>query len=329
MNQDFWVLEEKPALLLAPMEGVTDAPMRAFFSETQAFTHTVTEFLRVINNVYPPHVFAKHAPEYTNEYRTRFGTPVILQLLGGDAELLAQSAAKAVSLGARAIDLNFGCPAPTVNRSDGGATLLRYPDRLRTIVSKVRAALPAHIPVAAKMRLGWDNIDDADRNFDALVEGGVNWVTIHGRTKMQGYKPPAYWEPIGRIRRRSNIPIIANGEIWTFDDFKRCQDQSQCNHFMLGRGALADPGLPIRVARELGLKFETESQDHYLSEDSKLWIPLFEKFIEECRRIKPVDDFAVRRMKQWINLSRFGRSFPWFDKIKRAETINELMLGLA
>ncbi|MCM0607115.1 MAG: tRNA-dihydrouridine synthase family protein [Xanthomonadaceae bacterium] len=322
MNQDFWIKDGKPALLLAPMEGVTDGPMRSFFSETQAFTHLVTEFLRVNDSLYGDHVFRRHAPESSNEFRTRYGTPVILQLLGGDAQRLAENAEAGVKCGARAIDLNFGCPAPTVNRHDGGATLLKYPDRLKNIVRTVRDAIPAHIPVSAKMRLGWDNINDVDRNFDALIEGGVSSVTIHGRTKIQGYKPPAYWEPIGRIRARSPIPIIANGEIWTFEDFLRCQDQTGCTHYMLGRGALADPGLPVRVARALGIESVASVpkaqlfEDTYNSLDASAWVPLIEKFSRESAKIFPSEDYTVRRVKQWINLSRFGRKFPWFDQIK-------------
>lgn len=334
MNQDFWVKESLPALLLAPMEGVTDGPMRAFFSQSQAFTHLVTEFLRVNDSLYGDHVFVRHAPESAHHYRTRYGTPVILQLLGGDAERLAENALAGVRGGAQAIDLNFGCPAPTVNRHDGGATLLKYPERLKTIVKTVRAALPPHIPVSAKMRLGWDNITDADRNFDALIEAGVSWVTIHGRTKIQGYKPPAYWEPIGRIRARSPVPIIANGEIWSIDDFKRCQDQTRCTHYMLGRGALADPGLPVKVARELGIRSQQSEdaplrfKDGYDSRDPTQWIPLIEKFSEESARIFPNEKYTVRRVKQWINLSRFGREFPWFDRIKAAESVDAILRAL-
>ena len=89
------------------------------------------------------------------------------------------------------------------------------------------------------------------------IKAGCQWLTIHGRTRMQGYTPPAYWEPIGKIKKMfPQTPIIANGEIWTMDDFKRCQDETQCIHFMMGRGLLADPLLVFEVAKELGLEVE-------------------------------------------------------------------------
>src|SRR5207248_8564004 len=96
--------------------------------------------------------------------------------------------------------LNFGCPAKTVNRHDGGATLLKYPQRIRDIVRAVRAAVPGHVPVSAKMRLGWDSIDPIEENAAMAAEGGASWLTIHGRTRLAGYAPPIFWRPIGRVR---------------------------------------------------------------------------------------------------------------------------------
>ena len=168
-----------------------------------------------------------------------------VQLLGGDAGRLAAAAVRAHECGAAAVDLNFGCPAKTVNRHDGGATLLKYPGRIREIVAAVRAALPPHVPVSAKLRLGWDTIDAIDENAGMAAEGGAAWITIHGRTRFAGYAPPIFWKPIGRVRERLGIPVVANGDIWTVDDFRRCRDETGCRHFMLGRGALANPRLPL------------------------------------------------------------------------------------
>ena len=116
---------EQPALILAPMEGVTDAPMRAVQGAVGAFTFAVSEFLRVSHAVPPRHVFQTHVPELGTDCVTATGLRVQIQLLGGDAGRMAESAGRACELGAAAIDINFGCPAPTVNRHDGGATLLR------------------------------------------------------------------------------------------------------------------------------------------------------------------------------------------------------------
>src|SRR5262245_59472132 len=122
------------ALILAPMEGVTDAPMRALQGAAGAFTFAVSEFLRVSQSVPRPNAFHRHVPELRAGGRTPTGMPVQVQLLGGDAGRLADAAGAAHEAGATAVDLNFGCPAPTVNRHDGGATLLKDPRRVRDVV---------------------------------------------------------------------------------------------------------------------------------------------------------------------------------------------------
>src|SRR5689334_22064085 len=121
----------KPAVVLAPMEGVTDAPMRALQGETGAFTYAVSEFLRVAHSVPSAAAVTRHVPELLTGGRTATGLPVQVQLLGGDPGRMAEAAAVAHEAGASAIDLNFGCPARTVNRHDGGAALLKDPPRVR------------------------------------------------------------------------------------------------------------------------------------------------------------------------------------------------------
>src|SRR5829696_787663 len=112
------LVPDVPALILAPMEGVTDAPMRALQGEAGAFTFAVSEFLRIATGVPGPAVFHRHIPELLTGGRTPTGLPVQVQLLGGDAGKLAAAAVVAHEAGAWGIDLNFGCPAPTVNRHD-------------------------------------------------------------------------------------------------------------------------------------------------------------------------------------------------------------------
>src|SRR3954468_12047616 len=110
----------RPAIVLAPMEGVTDAPMRELMTERGGFAFCVSEFLRVSQDVPPAKVFRRHIPELERPgCLTPSGVPVQVQLLGGDPELMAAAAEVAIAAGARAIDINFGCPAPTVNRHDG------------------------------------------------------------------------------------------------------------------------------------------------------------------------------------------------------------------
>ncbi|WP_211315722.1 tRNA dihydrouridine synthase [Isoalcanivorax indicus] len=234
-------------LILAPMEGLADFWIRQALTDIGGYDWCVTEFVRVNGLLLPPKVFYRWCPELRTGARTRSGTPVHVQLLGSDPACMADNAAQAVALGAPAIDLNFGCPAKTVNRHRGGAVLLDEPELVHQVVSAVRAAVPASIPVSAKMRLG--NLDDALalENARAVAAAGASWLTVHGRTKVQGYRPPAYWDRIGAVREAVSLPVIANGEIWTPEDAARCQRESGCDAIMLGRGAVSDPYLARAV----------------------------------------------------------------------------------
>ena len=146
-----------PRMILAPMEGVVDAVMREQLTAIGGYERCVTEFVRVSQTVLPKRVFFRYAPELRQGGLTSSGTPVYLQLLGSNPELVAANAARAASLGAPGIDLNFGCPANTVNRSRGGAVLLRSPKLIRSICEQVRDSVPERTPVTAKIRLGYDS----------------------------------------------------------------------------------------------------------------------------------------------------------------------------
>ena len=316
---------EFPALILAPMDGVTDAPMRALQGETGAFSFAVSEFLRVSQEVPPLKVFHRHVPELLTGGRTPSGLPVQVQLLGGDAGRMAQAAVIACEAGAHSIDINFGCPAPTVNRHDGGASLLKHPTRIREIVQAVRAAVPKAIPVSAKLRLGWDTRDAIFENAEMAAEGGASWLTIHGRTRVQGYAPPAYWNPIGIVRERLGIPVVANGDIWTLEGFRCCREETGCQHFMLGRGALANPPLSFQIAQELGMVSGIPS-----TEGDFDWLPHLQGLVKWTTFFdaRASDQTLVRRFKQWLKIASLSGHFPAFEAIKRAETVGELFASL-
>lgn len=235
-------------LMLAPMEGVIDHTMRELLTSLGGLDRCVTEFLRVNDRLLPPRVFRRLCPELDHGGRTAHGVPVYLQLLGGQPGPMADNAARAAELGAPGIDLNFGCPAKTVNRSDGGSIILREPARVYGIVAAVRAAVPATTPVTVKIRLGYEDASRFMDNVRAIADAGASELTIHARTKRQGYRPPAYWEDIAHARQDLSIPVIANGEIWSVEDAARCRAISGCTDLMLGRGALCRPDLARLVA---------------------------------------------------------------------------------
>ena len=230
-------------ITLAPMEGVVDHLMRDMLTRVGGYDLCVTEFIRVVDQLLPEKVFYRLCPELKNNGLTPAGIPVKVQLLGQDPQWLALNAQRAIELGSHGVDLNFGCPAKTVNKSKGGAVLLKETQALFDIVSAVRAAVPSEHQVTAKMRLGFEDKSLAIENALAIEAAGASSLVIHARTKVEGYKPPAYWDWIGKIRQRVNIPIVANGEIWSKSDALTCQQQSACEDLMLGRGALALPNL--------------------------------------------------------------------------------------
>lgn len=234
-------------IVLAPMEGVVDHLMREMLTEIGGFDLCITEFVRVVDQLLPRRVFTRLCPELLQDGKTLAGTPVRVQLLGQQPGWLAENAARAVELGSPGIDLNFGCPAKTVNKSKGGAVLLRETEQLYRIVSAVRAAVPSQFPVTAKMRLGYDDTDLALDNARALAEAGASELTVHARTKADGYRPPAYWPWIAKIRQVVSINVVANGEIWQPEHAMLCREQSTSPDIMIGRGALAQPNLAMRI----------------------------------------------------------------------------------
>lgn len=234
-------------IILAPMEGVVDHLMRDMLTRIGGFDLCITEFVRVVDQLLPRRVFTRLCPELLYGGKTPAGTPVRVQLLGQEPQWLAENAARAVALGSPGVDLNFGCPAKTVNKSKGGAVLLKETETLYRIMQAVRSAVPAEFPVTAKMRLGFDDTSLALDNARALAEAGASELTVHARTKADGYRPPAYWPWIAEIRKVISIPVIANGEIWQPADAVMCREQSGSADIMLGRGALAQPNLALRI----------------------------------------------------------------------------------
>lgn len=298
-------------LMLAPMEGVIDHTMRELLTSLGGIDRCVTEFVRVSERLLPPRVFRRLCPELDNGGTTASGVPVYVQLLGGQPQVLAENAARAAELGAPGIDLNFGCPAKTVNRSDGGSIILREPRRVHDITAAVRAAVPAQVPVTVKTRLGYEDqalFMDIVRGIDAA---GATELTVHARTKRHGYRPPAYWEEIAAAREVVTLPVIANGEIWSPDDALRCRAISGCSDLMLGRGALCRPDLPRLVVA--ASKGEPLTPMHWND-----ILPLVPRFFE--LNLEHYDaGHAGNPLKQWLVYLRsyYPQAAVLFENIKR------------
>ncbi|ECG8590685.1 tRNA dihydrouridine(16) synthase DusC [Salmonella enterica subsp. salamae] len=279
-------------VLLAPMEGVLDALVRELLTEVNDYDLCITEFVRVVDRLLPVKVFHRICPELRNASRTPSGTPVRIQLLGQHPQWLAENAARAAALGSYGVDLNCGCPSKVVNGSGGGATLLKDPELIYQGAKAMRAAVPSHLPVTVKVRLGWDSGDRKFEIADAVQQAGASELVVHGRTKAQGYRAEHIdWQAIGEIRRRLTIPVVANGEIWDWQSAQACRAASGCDAVMIGRGALNIPNLSRVV------KYNAPRMP---------W-PEVVVLLQKYTRLEKQGDtglYHVARIKQWLGYLR-------------------------
>jgi len=289
------------ALLLAPMEGLLDFTLRDALTRVGGLSRCVSEFIRVTDAVLPERAYVRVIPELRQGSRTAAGVPVRAQLLGSDPICLADNAAFLATLCPAGIDLNFGCPAKVVNRHGGGAALLQEPDLVHRIVREVRRAVPTDMAVSAKMRLGFHDDAQAEDCARAIAEAGADELVVHARTKADGYRPPAYWERIADVKACVGIPVVANGEIWTVADARRCIEVSGCTDLMLGRGIVADPGLALAILADQGLMPDAAAPT-WETLQPVLWH--FWELVQT--RIEP--RARTGRMKQWLNYLR--RRYP-------------------
>lgn len=306
-------------LILAPMEGVVDFHMRALLSQIGGFDLCVTEFVRVVDALLPARVFHRYCPELKQHGKTPSGTPVRIQLLGQHAQYLAENAFRAVELGSHGIDLNFGCPAKTVNKSKGGAVLLKKPEQIYQIVRAVRQAVPLAHEVSAKVRLGFDDTSNSQEIFDAVEQAGANSIAIHARTKRDGYRPPAYWEKIKPLIANTQMNVVANGEVWNFNDYQLCQERSGCDDVMLGRGALAKPDL----AKEL------VSQRDHIPYQPLSWVEILDHIVESSMHCDGGNSerYFASRTKQWLGYLKieYTEANAFFESIKRLKSSQEVL----
>ncbi|QID18218.1 tRNA-dihydrouridine synthase family protein [Nitrogeniibacter mangrovi] len=312
-------------LMLAPMEGLADEVLREALTELARYDQAVTEFVRVSANVVPRRSFLRVSPELRNGGRTRSGTPVQVQLLGADPQRMAASAAVALPLSPAGIDLNFGCPAPTVNRHRGGAVLLDEPETLHAVAAAVRQVMPVGgAPLSAKMRLGVADKGRAVECAQALAAAGVERLVVHARTKLEGYRPPAHWSWVARIAEAVPVPVVANGEVWTVADWRRCRAESGVADVMIGRGAVADPFL----ARDIRSDLIHDPRDPREA-DWQALKPVIAHFWQRvCHKLEA--RHAPGRLKQWLNL--LGRRFPQaaelFAQLRPLRELHRIDLGL-
>jgi len=217
-------------LVLAPLSGITDYPFRHLAREMGCglvFTEMVSaegllrkgkSFLRIGKDEHP----------------------VSAQLFGSNPEILAEAAQRAESMGADAIDINMGCPAKQVVETGAGVDLMRFPEKVKGILKTVRREVKG--PLTIKIRSGWDGEHINAVEISKIAEDcGADAVSIHPRTKVQGFRGRADWDLIGEVKKTIGIPVFGNGDVTTPLLAKKMLEETGCDGVMIGRGALGNP----------------------------------------------------------------------------------------
>jgi nifR3 family TIM-barrel protein len=222
-----------PFLILAPMEGVGDRCFRKAMASIGGFDEAVRDFLRVPKNA--------HIKSLASEYNSDELAPIPLaaQLMGSDPELMAEMAKEMQDRGAPRIDLNCGCPSNTVTGRGAGSSLLKDPNFLYQVAAAIVQAVS--IPVTIKMRSGYENTSLFKENLLAAQESGAWYITLHPRTKVEGYTPPARWDLIAEAKSILKIPVVGNGDILNVENALEMLKTTRCDALMIGRGSVINP----------------------------------------------------------------------------------------
>lgn len=233
------ILKFKSNVFLAPMAGITDYPMRKLVaSKGTANLYSEMVAINAINRKNPK---TYRIADVRNE-----PYPVTIQLVGNDPVLFAEAAKLVADLGAYSLDINMGCPVKKIVNNNSGSALMKDINLASQIIKAVVRATP--LSVSVKFRKGWDNNSVNAVDFAKMCEdSGAAYITIHGRTRAQGYSGTADWDIIRQVKAAVDIPVIGNGDVTTPEQAKEMLRQTNADGVMVGRGALGNPWLPGQI----------------------------------------------------------------------------------
>ena len=234
-------LSENP-FLLAPMAGITDSPFRSFMREMGC--GIVTTELISAKSLQLGNEKSKKLMHFSNQQR-----PVGVQLFGEELSSLSYSASLAEQAGADFVDLNCGCPVSKIVKKGAGSAILKDLKVFRAVLKTLKSAVS--IPVSVKIRTGWD---EQSRNAVTAAgiarEEGMVWLSIHGRTRSQGYSGQADWNYIEEVKKNSRIPVIGNGDLIKAEQILELKQKTGCDGMMIGRGCLKNPWIFLEIKQK-------------------------------------------------------------------------------
>ncbi|MBE8221171.1 MAG: tRNA dihydrouridine synthase DusB [Bdellovibrionales bacterium] len=257
----------KNPFVLAPMAGITDSPFRSFMKEMGC--GIITTELTSATGLQFNSEKTKKLMEFSSKQQ-----PVGVQLFGTDLKNLEYASKYIEDLGASFVDINLGCPVNKVVKKGAGSALLKDLKTLANIFSCIKKSV--NIPVTAKIRTGWDSESKNALEVATLAYNeGLTWISIHGRTRAQGYSGLADWDYIKKVKEHSPIPIIGNGDIHTYKDAVNNLKTSGCDAVMIGRGCLKNPWIFLEasknkiVPRDFKMLFKTLT-GHFLKYEERI-----------------------------------------------------------
>lgn len=272
-----------PYLILAPMEGVGDRAFRKAMASIGGFDEGVRDFLRIPENAH----IKSLASRYQSDEIAPF--PLAAQLMGSDPHLMSEMTKEMELRGAPRVDLNCGCPSNTVTGKGAGSSLLKDPMHLYQVAKAMVDAVS--IPVTAKLRSGFDDISLFKENLLAAQESGIQYLTLHPRTKADGYGPPARWDLIAEAKSLLRIPVVGNGDILTVEHALAMRQETQCDALMVGRGSIINPFIFHQIKSHFsGMPYEPKWSD---------LIRYFETYLAETP-IEAPERSKINKMKQLL-----------------------------
>ncbi len=307
--------DDNPTLMLAPMQGLTNEVLRAWFIELAAPDLVFTEFVRV--QARSRRRIAKADLAGIDSHQSE--TPLVVQLIGNSAEALAAAVVCVQEVGCCHLNLNLGCPYGRMTTGATGGELLREPGKLVELLTSLRQAISGGFSL--KCRAGYDDLQQIFSLLPIYEDCGVDWLILHPRTVKQEYAGMADHQLTAEVVQRTSLPVIANGDINDANTGRRLLTETGVAGLMLGRGALADPLLFQRIRGIEPLQVDERQRRQELANYIGGLLPRYmERFCGERQ--------ALMKLKDVLNFIPDEELQRELKKLKRATSIDSFRLQL-